>query len=47
MLKHELRQDDEILVLSPKEPLEAADFAALESDLNTYTGTARGVSASY
>jgi len=36
MLKHELRQDDEILVLSPKEPLEAADFAALESDLNTY-----------
>jgi hypothetical protein len=46
MLKHELRQDDGILVLHPEAPLEAADFAALASEADTYLerhGTLRGV----
>ena len=46
MLKHELRQDDGILVLHPEGPLEAADFTALASDVDAYLalhGTLRGV----
>ncbi len=46
MLKHELRQDDEILVLHPEGPLEAADFTTLGSEVDAYLerhGTLRGV----
>src|SRR5512141_978095 len=46
MLDHELRQDDEILVLHPEGPLEAADFTTLASDVDAYLerhGTLRGV----
>ena len=46
MLNHELRQDDEILVLHPEGPLEAADFTTLASHVDAYLdrhGTLRGV----
>ena len=46
MLKHDLREDDGILTLHPEGPLEAADFAALASDVDAYLerhGTLRGV----
>ncbi len=46
MLKHELRQDDGILVLHPEGPLEAADFTALATDVDAYLerhGMLRGV----
>ena len=46
MLNHELRQDDEILVLLPEGPLEAADFTTLASHVDAYLerhGTLRGV----
>jgi hypothetical protein len=46
MLKHELRQDDGILVLHPEGPLEAADFTALARDVDAYLerhGTLRGI----
>ena len=46
MLNHELRQDDEILVLHPEGPLEAVDFTTLASDVDAYLerhGTLRGV----
>lgn len=36
MLNHELLHDDEILVLNPEGPLEAADFTTLASQLDTY-----------
>lgn len=46
MLNHELRQDDEILVLHPDGPLEAADFTTLASHVDAYLtghGALRGV----
>lgn len=46
MLKHELRQDDEILVLNPEGPLEAEDFTTLASPVDAYlerNGKLRGV----
>lgn len=46
MLKHELRQDDEILVLNPEGPLEAADFTMLTGFVDAYlerNGKLRGV----
>jgi hypothetical protein len=46
MLKHELRQDDGILVLHPEGPLDAADFTTLARDVDAYLerhGTLRGV----
>jgi hypothetical protein len=46
MLKHELRQEDEILVLHPEGPLEAADFTMLAREVDAYLerdGTLRGV----
>ncbi len=46
MLKHELRQDDGILVLHPEGPLEAADFITLARDVDAYLarhGTLHGV----
>lgn len=46
MLNHELRQDDEILVLHPEGPLEAADFTKLASHVDAYLerhGALRGV----
>jgi hypothetical protein len=46
MLNHELRHDDEILVLNPEGPLEAADFTTLASHVDAYLeqhGTLRGV----
>ena len=46
MLNHELRQDDEILVLHPEGPLEAADFTTLAGHVDAYLerhGTLRGV----
>jgi hypothetical protein len=46
MLKHELRQDDGILVLHPEGPLEAADFTMLARDVDIYLerhGMLRGV----
>ena len=36
MLKHEFRQDDGILVLSPEGPLEAADFTMLAGLVDAY-----------
>lgn len=46
MLKHELRQDDGILVLHPEGPLDAADFTTLARDVDVYLerhGMLRGV----
>jgi hypothetical protein len=46
MLKHELLQEDGILVLHPEGPLEAADFTTLASDVDAYLerhGTLRAV----
>jgi len=46
MLKHELRHDDEILVLNPDGPLETADFTTLASHIDAYLaqhGKLRGV----
>jgi hypothetical protein len=46
MLKHELREDDGILMLHPDGPLEAADFTTLASHVDAYlerNGTLRGV----
>ncbi|MGZ5202315.1 MAG: STAS/SEC14 domain-containing protein [Telluria sp.] len=46
MLKHELRQDDEILVLNPEGPLEAADFTMLAGLVDAHlegNGKLRGV----
>lgn len=46
MLNHELRQDDQILVLHPEGPLEAADFTTLASQVDAYLerhGMLRGV----
>lgn len=46
MLNHELRFDDEILVIHPEEPLEAADFTALANLVDAYLekhGVLRGV----
>lgn len=46
MLKHELRQDDAILVLHPEGALEAADFTTLASAVDAYLerhGALRGV----
>ncbi len=46
MLNHELRHDDEILVLKPAGPLEAADFTTLAGLVDTYLeqhGTLRGI----
>jgi tRNA U38,U39,U40 pseudouridine synthase TruA len=46
MLKHELRDDDEMLVLTPEGPLEAADFTALSGLVDAYleqNGKLRGV----
>lgn len=36
MLNYELRHDDGILVLKPEEPLEAADFTRLASQVDIY-----------
>jgi hypothetical protein len=36
MLNYELRQDEGILVLHPEEPLEAADFTTLASEVDAY-----------
>jgi len=36
MLNHEFRQDNEILVLSPEGPLEAADFTMLAGLVDAY-----------
>jgi len=36
MLKHELLHDDEILVLNPDGPLEAADFTVLAGHVDAY-----------
>lgn len=38
MLNHELRHDDEILVLSPEGPLEAADFTTVAGIVDDYLG---------
>ncbi len=46
MLNHELRQDDEILVVHPEGPLKAADFTTLAGHVDAYLerhGTLRGV----
>src|SRR4249920_3232302 len=46
MLNHELRHNDEILVLNPDGPLEAADFTTLASHVDAYLtqhGKLRGV----
>ena len=46
MLNHELRHDDEILVLNPEGPLEAADFTMLTGLVDAYlerNGKLRGV----
>ena len=46
MLNHELRFDDELLVLNPEGPLEAADFVSLTALVDAYLaqhGTLRGV----
>jgi hypothetical protein len=46
MLNHELRLDDEILVLRPDGPLEATDFTTLAGLVDAYLeqhGTLRGV----
>ena len=46
MLNHELRYDDEILVIHPEGPLEAADFTALANLVDAYLdqhGALRGV----
>ena len=46
MLNHELRRDEEILVIQPDGPLEAADFTTLASHVDAYLGqrgTLRGV----
>lgn len=46
MLDHELRFDEEILLLNPREPLEAADFVSLTGLVDAYLaqhGTLRGV----
>lgn len=46
MLNHEFRHDDEILVLSPEGPLEAADFRTLSGLVDDYldqNGKLRGV----
>ncbi len=46
MLKHELRQDDAILVLHPEGALETADFTTLASAVDAYLerhGALRGV----
>jgi hypothetical protein len=36
MLNHELRHDEGVLVLTPEDPLEAADFTVLTSQVDTY-----------
>lgn len=46
MLNHEFRQDEEILVLSPEDPLEEADFTMLTGLVDAYlelNGNLRGV----
>ena len=46
MLNHELRYDDEILVLNPEGPLEAADFTMVADIVDAYLdqhGALRGV----
>ena len=46
MLNHELRFDDELLLLNPEGPLEAADFVTLTGLVDAYLaqhGTLRGV----
>jgi hypothetical protein len=46
MINHDLRLDDEILVLRPEGPLEAADFTTLASHVDAYLerhGTLRGI----
>lgn len=46
MLNHELRFDDELLLLNPDGPLEAADFVTLTALVDAYLaqhGTLRGV----
>ena len=46
MLNHDLRIDDEILVLHPEAPLEAADLITLAGHVDAYLerhGTLRGV----
>jgi hypothetical protein len=46
MLNYELRNDEGLLVLHPEGPLEAADFTALASQVDTYLeghGKLRGV----
>ena len=46
MISHELRQDDQILVLHPDGPLEAADFITLAGHVDAYLerhGKLRGI----
>jgi hypothetical protein len=46
MLNHDLRREDEILVLNPEGPLEAADFVTLASVVDAFLerhGSLRGV----
>ena len=46
MLDHDLRRDDEVLVINPEGPLEAADFTALAGHIDAYLeqhGKLRGV----